>query len=157
LTLVCARAYTPRVAPHEINVSLAQTPADFFGLVRLRAEVFVLEQRVPIAIELDEFDGAALHAVARAGGELIGTARLVIRGETGKIGRMAVRQSHRRRGAGRRLVEFLVALARRRGVERLTLHAQVQAVPFYQKMGFKASGAAFEEAGIPHLAMDRRL
>lgn len=154
MTLDQTRAYTPAVAASEIHVSLAQTPADFFGLMRLRAEVFVLEQQVPIAIELDAHDAAALHAVARTGGELIGTARLVITGASGKLGRMAVRKPYRGRGVGRRLVAFLVALARERGLARLTLHAQLQAVPFYEKMGFTASGEVFDEAGIPHRTMN---
>lgn len=146
------RVYTPRVA--EIRVSLAETPADLFDLMRVRAEVFVIEQKVPITIELDEFDGRAVHAVARAGTELIGTARLVVTGASGKIGRMAVRKPYRGRGAGRKLVQFLVGLARSRGLAHVALHAQVQAVPFYEKMGFKASGTEFYEAGIPHRSMN---
>jgi len=135
------------------TVRLAKTQADFFRLIRLREEVFVIEQGVPLKIELDDLDDHALHFVALSGRAVIGTARLVIKGKSGKIGRMAVRKDCRGKGVGSALIDFIKGVARRRGLIRLYLHAQEPAVLFYTGFGFLTTGAPFVEAGIPHRKM----
>ena len=140
-----------------IQISIAHTQEEFFRLIRLREEVFVVEQKVPLEIELDDEDDRATHLVAKAGREVVGTARLVVKGTSGKIGRMAVRKGWRRKKVGDRLMIALVPIARERGVSTLLLHAQLHAVPFYQKQGFQAEGSPFEEAGIVHVAMRRNV
>ena len=65
----------------------------------------------------------------------------------------AVLASHRRRGAGRFLMEILLALARERGFAELHLHSQVHANPFYESFGFVPEGEEFLEADIPHQLM----
>lgn len=141
----------------DVIVSVAQTPADFFQLIRLREEVFVVEQHVPIQIELDEHDDRATHLIVRLGSDLIGTARLVVDGSLGKIGRMAIQYAYRRNKVGHALMDHLVRLARDKGLTRLVLHAQEQTVAFYRKMGFQPEGPAFQEAGISHRKMVRSL
>ena len=74
-----------------------------------------------------------------------------------RIGRMAVLATSRRQGIGTALLERLVAEARGRGVARVILHAQVHAIGVYRRSGFVAVGSEFEEAGITHQAMERRL
>jgi len=140
-----------------IQISIAHTQEEFFRLIRLREEVFVVEQKVPLEIELDDEDDRATHLVAKAGREVVGTARLVVKGKSAKIGRMAVRKGWRRKKVGDRLMIALVPIARERGVSTLLLHAQLHAVPFYQKQGFQAEGSPFEEAGIVHVAMRRNV
>lgn len=120
----------------------------------IRFEVFVDEQRVPAEIELDEHDARCVHALAFADGEAIGTARLL---PDGHIGRMAVLKAWRGRGAGRALLRALVEEARRRGGREVLLSAQVHALGFYRAEGFEPEGPVYEEAGIPHQAMRRRL
>jgi predicted GNAT family N-acyltransferase len=61
----------------------------------------------------------------------------------------------RGRGVGRALLGFLEEEARRRGAKRLTLWAQVHARPFYQKAGYTAGDQQFDDAGIPHVAMEK--
>ena len=139
----------------EIQISIAHNQEEIFRLIRLREEVFVIEQSVPLRVELDEEDDRATHLVAKAGREVVGTARLVVKGSRGKIGRMAVRKGWRRKRIGERLVIALIPLARERGVTELVLHAQLHAVPFYERQGFQAEGSPFEEAGIPHISMRR--
>ena len=120
----------------------------------IRFAVFVREQNVPAEIELDELDPRCVHAVAFEGAEPVGTGRLL---PDGHIGRMAVLKSWRGRGVGSRLLEALIEAARRRGDLRIVLSAQVHAVPFYERHGFRTEGAVYEEAGIPHQAMARLL
>lgn len=126
---------------------------DFFRLIRLREAVFVLEQGVPLEIELDDLDDRAIHFVAESGGKVVGTARLVVEGKVGKIGRMAVEKGWRRRGIGGDLIGFIKKKADEMRLDALVLHAQETAVSFYERLGFAAEGERFEEAGLPHRKM----
>lgn len=121
----------------------------------LRIAVFVEEQGVPPEMELDEFDPASLHVLCEtAEGKVVGTGRLL---PDGHIGRLAVARDWRGRGLGARILEALVSEAARRGLSQVLLHAQVQAEGFYVRRGFVAEGAVFDEAGIPHHLMRRKL
>ncbi len=121
----------------------------------VRFEVFVEEQKVPAEIELDEFDAVSLHALALdAGGNVLGTGRLL---PDGHIGRMAVRACARGRGVGAALLRALMDAARRRGDREVVLSAQTHAIPFYERFGFVAEGEEYDDAGIPHRLMRRRL
>ena len=128
----------------------------------LRETVFVHEQGVRIEEEWDEWDAVSDHAIAfGVSGLAVGTGRLLppepaTPGEA-RIGRMAVLKESRGSGAGMALLDALVALAAARGLETLVLHAQTQALGFYQRCGFVAEGPEFIEANIPHFTMRRVL
>jgi predicted GNAT family N-acyltransferase len=115
--------------------------------------VFVREQGVPKEIEMDRDDDRALHFLAFAAGKAVGTARIVMRHERAKIGRMAVLKGYRGRGVGKELLKRAVAAARRRRAQTIYLHAQVPVIGFYEILGFQCVGRVFEEAGIPHRKM----
>ena len=120
----------------------------------IREEVFIKEQGVPEALELDEFDLVAWHALAFDGLACVGTGRLVNLGDgQGQIGRMAVIPHFRKKGIGLAILEKLIALARSEGILRLLLHSQISAIPFYEKQGFHAQGGIYDEAGIAHRNM----
>lgn len=116
----------------------------------LRHEVFVVEQGVPVELELDEYDAIAVHALALEGGTVAGTGRLL---PDAHIGRMAVRAAHRGRGVGAMLLTALVEAARRRGDPSVALAAQWHARGFYRAHGFQAEGEKFMDAGIEHISM----
>jgi len=121
---------------------------------RIRKAVFIDEQGVPEDMELDEFDAAAHHVLAFLGNRCVGTARLVDSGrQSFQIGRMAVLPSFRGQGIGLEILKALIDRAKSLGASALTLHAQVSAIPFYEKLGFLAQGPMYEEAGIPHRNM----
>lgn len=120
----------------------------------IREEVFIKEQGVPEALELDEFDLLAWHALAFDGLESVGTGRLVNLGDgQGQIGRMAVLPHFRKKGIGLAILEKLIGKARSEGILRLLLHSQISAIPFYEKQGFHAQGGMYDEAGIAHRNM----
>jgi len=128
---------------------------DAAGLSAVRRAVFIEEQGVPEALEWDEHDASALHAlVLTIEGMPIGCARLL---PDGQIGRMAVLPAWRGHGIGQALLDAMQDAARRRGVRLLKLSAQMHAVPFYAAAGFVAEGAAYEEAGVLHRAMHKSL
>jgi predicted GNAT family N-acyltransferase len=120
----------------------------------LRRVVFIEEQGVPEADELDDQDDAAIHLVARESGEAVGSARLLTLGETGKIGRVCVLASARGRGTGAALIRAAVARFRdTAGISRVKLGAQTHATGFYATLGFHAVGEVYDDAGIPHQDM----
>jgi predicted GNAT family N-acyltransferase len=121
---------------------------------RIRLAVFVEEQRVPPEIEMDDRDAVCVHALAYAQGRAVGTGRLL---PDGHIGRMAVLKESRSLGVGGAILERLVEEARRSGMKEVVLSAQTHALGFYRRHGFLAAGGVFEEAGIPHQEMRRRL
>lgn len=124
----------------------------------VRTDVFVEEQDVPADLEVDEHESAATHFVAYDDGEAIGAARLREPEEsTGKVERFAVRPDYRKRGVGTALMERLEAVALGRGIERMRLHSQVRAAPFYARFGYERVGEQFEEAGIPHVEMRKSI
>lgn len=139
----------------EYTVRLVSWDAAQASLAAVRRAVFIDEQRVPEALEWDGLDPRCVHALAEdAEGRPIGTARLL---PDGHIGRMAVLQSWRRKGVGGALLCAMLSEARRRGLRVVHLHAQVHAVPFYERYGFAREGETFLEAGIPHVRMVRNL
>lgn len=128
---------------------------DAARLAAIRRTVFIDEQGVPEALEWDEHDAAALHQLALAGdGAPIGCARLL---PDGHIGRMAVLPAWRKQGVGQALLAAAMGAAQARGHATLRLSAQTQAAGFYARAGFVAVGDEYEEAGIPHVAMQRIL
>lgn len=121
----------------------------------LRFAIFVGEQNVPPGIELDDQDASCVHAVAfDVDGKAIGTGRLL---PDGHIGRMAVVKEWRRRGIGAEILEALTGEARKRGHAEVVLSAQLQAMEFYRGFGFEAEGKVYEDAGILHQKMRKKL
>ena len=121
----------------------------------LRFAIFVGEQNVPSGIELDDLDASCVHAVAfDVDGKAIGTGRLL---PDGIIGRMAVIKEWRRRGIGAEILQALSNEARKRGHAAVVVSAQLQAAEFYREQGFAAEGKVYEDAGILHQKMSKKL
>lgn len=138
-----------------ITVRPVVSAADRDAAFAVRRAVFQDEQHVPAELEFDADDEVAYHVIALGGGTVIGTARLVVHDGYAKVGRMAVLRDWRAAGAGRALMDALLAEADRLQVARIVLHAQVHAIGFYQHCGFSVVGEEFDEAGIPHRRMER--
>lgn len=122
---------------------------------RMRTEVFVQEQRIPMEMEWDEADVTAVHAVAyNRLGQPLATGRLLQPAPgVAQIGRMAVHRVLRGSGIGRELLHTLVKVAAERGDQQVMLHAQRSAEGFYRRLGFVARGEPFDEVDIPHIEM----
>ena len=150
------------------DVRLARTPLEVEAAFAVRHDVFVTEQGVPADLELDEYDGAADHFVAYDGDLTVGAGRLVTEpagfadvdpglGQVGHLGRLAVRPEARGSGLGIALVHAIEQRAVERGLRAIALSAQTYAIPFYERLGYVAHGPDFDDAGIPHRWMTRRL
>ena len=119
-------------------------------LMQLRNRVFVEEQKVSAALEIDGKDSVCQHVKAIVDGLIIGTGRLL---PNGYIGRMCVLAEYRNRNIGTMMLENLVQQALDRGHHKVLLNAQSYIIPFYRKFGFRIDSEEFIEAGIAHRRM----
>jgi len=121
---------------------------------KLRRVVFIDEQGVSEADELDDLDEVAAHLLAVLDGVPVGSARLLTVGSMGKIGRVCVLQSARGKGIGADLIRAAVARFRGvPGIAKVKLGAQVHALGFYGALGFVPVGEEYLDAGIVHRDM----
>lgn len=141
-----------------ISIVRVEDPSSLQDAFEVRRQVFIEEQNVPEAMELDEYDHApqTIHVLARdENGSPVGTARFrpYHDGGVAKVERVAVVGRHRGTGLGRSLMKFVEAEANREGFREIRLNAQTHAKGFYERLGYKAAGNVFFEAGIEHIAM----
>jgi len=129
--------------------------ADIERAIAIRVAVFVDEQGVSMAQEVDGLDDQARHMLATVDGAPAGTLRirLLENGSIGKIERVAVIARWRQHRLGRTLVKAALDLLRAEGVREVRLHAQTTVQGFYAGLGFVAVGDVFVEDGIDHVAM----
>ena len=131
---------------------------DLEACLKLRFEVFVDEQGVPVEEERDALDDSATHLLALQDGTPVGTARIVFQDDTAKIGRVCVVKTARGTGLGAKLIEACVSGARNQaGITRAKLGAQTHAIGFYEKLGFEVYGPVYLDAGIDHRDMVKPL
>ena len=120
----------------------------------LRRAVFIEEQGVSEADEVDGLDDRAIHLLATLDGTPVGCARLLVQGGTGKVGRVCVLAQARGTGLGAALMRAAVEEFRKLpGVTQVKLGAQTHALGFYERLGFAAFGPEYMDAGIPHRDM----
>jgi predicted GNAT family N-acyltransferase len=143
----------------EIEILEVRTRGRLEQAFAIRRAVFVQEQGVSEALEIDGRDDDAQHLLALYGGDPVGTLRLrwVEDGRVAKIERVAVVQRARRARVGRTLVEAALAVARAAGAEAARLHSQTSVQAFYARLGLIAIGPDFVEDSIPHIAMQLSL
>ncbi|WP_017624997.1 GNAT family N-acetyltransferase [Nocardiopsis chromatogenes] len=128
--------------------------ADLYALLRLRVDVFVVEQDCPYP-ELDgrDTEPGTLHVWASEGDRVLGCLRVLEEdGGTVRIGRVATAPEARGRGVAGRLLE---AALERIGPREAVLDAQTRVRGLYTRYGFAEDGPEFLEDGIPHTPMRR--
>ncbi len=146
-----------------MHVRRATTAAELAACLRIRRTVFIEEQGVPEADELDALDGVCRHflatpSAASAPEEAIGTARLLfLDGDTAKAQRVAVLAAHRGAGVGAALMFALEGEAARAGAVTMMLASQLSAEAFYRRLGYRAEGEVFVDAGIDHVVMKKSI
>ena len=130
---------------------------------KLRTEVFVNEQNVPIELELDEKDNSehTIHIGYFNGDELIGIARLIdIDKEVIHIGRVAIDKNHRGKGIGHKLILGCEDIAKKvlNRDFNIELSAQVYVETFYKKLGYnRINNNIYIDAGIEHIDMRKTI
>jgi predicted GNAT family N-acyltransferase len=74
-----------------------------------------------------------------------------------RLRQMAVAGSLQGKGIGRQMMQFAETVARDYGNDKITMHARVNALGFYEKLGYTKNGAEFIEVTVPHYVMEKRL
>jgi ElaA protein len=128
--------------------------ATLYGILRLRVDVFVVEQRCPYP-ELDGRDREAgtVHAWVEHDGRPVAYLRILQDPQNARIGRVCTEPAHRGAGLSAQLLTAALDLV---GDTPCVLDAQSHLTSFYAKFGFAAAGAEFVEDGIPHVPMRRQ-
>lgn len=129
--------------------------AELHDVLKLRFDVFVLEQQ-SLYPEIDGKDPASLHALAREGGEIVGTLRLTGLDGAGEVnlGRIALRADRRGGGRGRRLIRAALARAAEAAPgRRLGIEAQAHLQGYYEGFGFARVSGEYLDGGIVHVDM----
>ena len=140
-----------------VRVRIVQSGADLDECIAIRRTVFIEGQKVPEPEEFDGLDPSCTHFVALDHGRAVGTARLRIASGHAKLERLAVLDEWQGRGIGSRITRALEEEARRLGHSEVLLGAQVQAIAFYERLGYAAEGPVYDDAGIPHRLMRRSI
>jgi len=140
-----------------VEIRRAGGPAELDALLDLRHRVFCVEQGVPKHEEIDGRDGDAVHLVAVRDGRVVGTCRLLFVDRTVQLSRLAVAADVRRQGIASALLREADHEAKAARAKRIVLHAQTYARELYAADGYEERGRTFVEAGIEHVAMEKRL
>lgn len=140
-----------------VEIRRASGPAELEALLDLRHRVFCVEQGVPKHEEIDGRDGDAIHLVAVRDGRVLGTCRLLFVDRTVQLSRLAVAADARREGIASALLREADREAKAARAKRIVLHAQTYARELYVTDGYEERGRTFVEAGIEHVAMEKRL
>ncbi len=134
-----------------LSIVLIEIESDMLAALEIRKIVFIDEQNVPKDIEVDEFEDNCSHILARLDGIPVGTARWRRTDDGVKLERFAVLKNYRGKGIGEALVESVLSYVRPESA--VYLHAQVDVIGFYEKLGFSSEGKKFLEADIVHQKM----
>ena len=119
----------------------------------IRHEVFITEQNVPFEREIEGEEGKQYFV------GYVGTTAAVCARAPGiwHVQRVACRKEYRGKHLASELMRFIEEKASDSGIRLITLGAQDQAAPFYERLGFKTIGEGFFDAGIPHHRMDKEI
>jgi ElaA protein len=132
------------------------SPVGLYELLRLRQQIFVVEQRSPYP-DLDGLDQHAHHLLLCSAGTLCGCLRLLppaTERPMVRIGRVCVARPWRGRGLGRQVMAEALTFCRTHHPGRtVELGAQLELVPFYEGYGFAAVGDPYDDFGVPHTEM----
>ncbi|GAB2540879.1 GNAT family N-acetyltransferase [Rufibacter soli] len=139
----------------KITAHKIERPEDQAAAFKIREEVFVQEQKVPADAEYDAHEPTASHYLAKADNQPVGAARWRQTENGIKLERFAVLAPYRSQQVGSILLNVIMEdlLATQQG-KKIYLHAQLRAVPFYERHGFVKSGPMFTECDIQHYKME---
>jgi ElaA protein len=142
---------TQQIKPfHQLSVN------ELYQLLRLRSEVFVVEQNC-VFLDQDNKDQQCYHLLLYADDKLAAYCRLVPPGISYpevSIGRVITSSAYRGTGLGRKIMELAIQGCHYLfGPAAIRIGAQTYALPFYRSLGFVEEGEAYDEDGIEHIEM----
>lgn len=131
---------------------------EFPIIQEIRRLVFQLEQGVEPVLEFDGKDEVSEHIIAYLDNQPVGTARIrYLDNTTAKIERLAVLPIARGQGIGKKIMEKALGIVTQKNMQSAVIHAQEYIKSLHEKIGFQQEGEPFEEAGILHVKMRKKL
>ena len=132
------------------------TTEELYKILQLRSEVFVVEQDC-VYQDIDGKDQKALHIMGFSNEGLVAYTRCFDKGiyfEEASIGRVIVKENHRKYGYGHEIMKASIKeIESRYKTDKIKLSAQQYLIKFYETHGFVKKGEGYLEDGIPHIAM----
>ena len=132
---------------------------ELYKILRLRAEVFIVEQDC-VYQDVDDKDQKALHVILKKSEEIIGYTRLFWPGDycaEASIGRVVISKKERDNNYGSELMKAsILAISEKMKEKKIKISAQTYLKIFYNNLGFLESGKEYLEDGIPHVAMFKK-
>jgi ElaA protein len=132
------------------------TVSELYSILKLRSEVFVVEQNC-VYLDMDGKDALALHLFGEYNGQIVAYSRLFKPGisfDTASIGRVIVSGNYRNKKWGQELMrQSILAIENYFGESQITISAQLYLKRFYESFGFVASSEMYLEDDIPHIKM----
>ena len=143
----------------EVKAFDALDPREIYDILRLRSEVFVVEQDCMYE-DIDGKDQKGLHLLGKKNGELVAYARIFKPGDyadKASIGRVVVQKNQRRFGYGKHIMKAAIQAVQEH-FDEYVIHvsAQLYLERFYHELGFNQVGDGYLEDGIPHIGMIRK-
>lgn len=127
------------------------TNDELYSIYKARVDVFVVEQNCPYP-DIDEIDKRSIHIFIEDNNEVLAYLRLFKKDDIAQIGRVLT--TKRNKGYGSLILQEGLQKAKEvLGANKVYIEAQVYAIPFYEKSGFKVMSEEFLEDGIPHVKM----
>ena len=126
---------------------------DLTDVHSIRKAVFTDELGVPADVESDDNDMMAMHALLEAEGGMVATARMKFDGDTFELDRVAVLPDHRRNGYADFVVRMLLDKVFLAEGKTILANVTKEAVPFFETIGFSATGSEFNEHGLTYVPM----
>ena len=127
-----------------------------YSILKLRAEVFVVEQNCAYQ-DLDNKDNKALHLIGEINNEIIAYTRIFKKGDyftNSSIGRVLVKKEFRKKELGKVIMEKSIEIIKKNTKEeKIEISAQKYLTKFYKDLGFKKTGKEYLEDNIPHIKM----
>ena len=144
-----------------LTLLLANTQAELEPCLAIRHAVFCAERGVSPEIERDKGDvlnAGYDHFLLLSGETPVGALRCRNPGGgTIQLQRFCILKEHRKSGLGRQAVRLIEEHSRQNGISQIEMDAKFEVYGFYQKCGYQTTGQPFEEAGIPHIKMIKRV
>ena len=142
----------------DLVVKRAVLPQELPAIQAIRRFVFQGEQGVEPVLDFDGQDEIAEQLIAYLEQQPVGTARIrYLNNKTAKIERLAVLSTARRQGIGKKIMQKALDVVAEKDIQEVLIHAQEYVKGLHEQLGFQQEGERFEEAGIPHVKMRKRL
>jgi predicted GNAT family N-acyltransferase len=140
------------------RIVVASEPSEFFDHFQLRRTIFIDEQGVDEALEMDGLDDTATLIVMYLESIPVGCARYRVLDKAVKVERVGILKDYRNRGFGQQIMAFVESqIMEYTDTSWITLNAQLTAKDFYLRLGYAPVGEVFVEANIDHQKMMKAL